>query len=91
MPWLLYPQGRSPWYPLDRRLGGLQSQSGHNEGKIPSLHWDSCSNHPAHSQSLYKLSYPGSYAMFMLKTNFIKYILKMIKERITVLYKVYVT
>jgi len=19
----LYPQGRSPWYPLDRRLGGL--------------------------------------------------------------------
>jgi hypothetical protein len=21
----LYPQGKSPWYPLDRRLGGLQS------------------------------------------------------------------
>jgi len=29
MPWLLYPQGRSPWYPLDRRLGGPQSHSGH--------------------------------------------------------------
>jgi hypothetical protein len=27
-PWLLYPQGKSPWYPLDRRLGGPQSQSG---------------------------------------------------------------
>jgi hypothetical protein len=23
------PQGKSPWYPLDRRLGGLQSRSGH--------------------------------------------------------------
>jgi hypothetical protein len=22
------PQGKNPWYPLDRRLGGLQSQSG---------------------------------------------------------------
>jgi hypothetical protein len=26
---LLYPQGKSPWYPLDRRMGGPQSQSGH--------------------------------------------------------------
>jgi hypothetical protein len=25
----LYPQGKSPWYPLDRRLGGPQSRSGH--------------------------------------------------------------
>jgi hypothetical protein len=23
----LYPQGKSPWYPLDRRLGGPQRQS----------------------------------------------------------------
>jgi hypothetical protein len=22
------PQGKSPWYPLDRRLGGHQSRSG---------------------------------------------------------------
>jgi hypothetical protein len=28
MPWPLYPQGKGPWYPLDRRLGGPQSQSG---------------------------------------------------------------
>jgi hypothetical protein len=30
MSWPLYPQGKSPWYPLDRRLGGLQSWSGHS-------------------------------------------------------------
>jgi hypothetical protein len=24
----LYPQGNSPWYPLDRRLGGPQNRSG---------------------------------------------------------------
>jgi hypothetical protein len=23
------PQGKSPWYPLNRRLGGPQSRSGH--------------------------------------------------------------
>jgi len=28
MPRPLYPQGMSTWYPLDRRLGGLQNQSG---------------------------------------------------------------
>jgi len=27
-PQLLYPQGKSPWYPLDRRLDGPQSNSG---------------------------------------------------------------
>jgi hypothetical protein len=25
----IYPQGKSPWYPLNSRLGGLQSRSGH--------------------------------------------------------------
>jgi hypothetical protein len=24
----LYPQGKSPWYPLDRRMGGPQRRSG---------------------------------------------------------------
>jgi hypothetical protein len=34
----LYPQGKSPWYPLDRRLGGSQSRSGHgSEEKNPRL------------------------------------------------------
>jgi hypothetical protein len=27
--WPLYPQGNNPLYPLDRRLGGPQSHSGH--------------------------------------------------------------
>jgi hypothetical protein len=27
----LYPQGKSPWYPLDRRLGGPQSRSERGE------------------------------------------------------------
>jgi hypothetical protein len=42
MPQLLYLQGKSPWYPLDRRLGGPQSQSGHggeekNSQPLPGL------------------------------------------------------
>jgi hypothetical protein len=41
MPLLLYPQGKSPWYPLDRRLGGPQSQSGcGSEGEYSSPCWD---------------------------------------------------
>jgi hypothetical protein len=28
MPRQLYPYGKKPWYPLDRRLGGPQSSSG---------------------------------------------------------------
>jgi hypothetical protein len=28
MPRPLYPQGKSPWYSLDRRLGATQSRSG---------------------------------------------------------------
>jgi hypothetical protein len=29
MPQPLYPQGKNPWYPLDRRLSGPQSWSGY--------------------------------------------------------------
>jgi hypothetical protein len=37
-PRLLYPQGKSPWYPLDRSLGGPQSRSGRGgEEKISQL------------------------------------------------------
>jgi hypothetical protein len=32
----LYPQEKSPWYTLNRRLGGPQNRSGHGGGeKIP--------------------------------------------------------
>jgi hypothetical protein len=27
-PWLVYPQGKSPWHPVDRRLGRSKSRSG---------------------------------------------------------------
>jgi hypothetical protein len=30
----LYPQGKSPQYPLDRRLGGPQSRSGHGASQF---------------------------------------------------------
>jgi hypothetical protein len=38
----LYPQGKNPWYPLDRKLGGPQSRSGHggeekNSQSLPRL------------------------------------------------------
>jgi hypothetical protein len=38
----LYPQGKSLWYPLDRRLGGPQIRSGHggeekNSQPLPGL------------------------------------------------------
>jgi hypothetical protein len=29
----LYSQGKNPWYPLDRRMGGLQSRSERGEEK----------------------------------------------------------
>jgi hypothetical protein len=32
-PQLLCPHGKSPWYPLDRRLGGSQSRSGRQREK----------------------------------------------------------
>jgi hypothetical protein len=47
----LYREGKSPRYPLDRRLGGPQSQYGC---------WKSNPGHPACSQSLYWLSCPDS-------------------------------
>jgi hypothetical protein len=34
----LYPQGKSPWYPLDRRLGGPQSRSGRGGEEKNSQH-----------------------------------------------------
>jgi len=33
MPQLLYSQGKSPWYPLDERLGGTQNWSGRGVGR----------------------------------------------------------
>jgi hypothetical protein len=60
----LYPQGNSPWYPLDRRLGGPQSRSGRggeerNSQPPPGIEPYN-PDHPAHSPALYRLSYHGS-------------------------------
>jgi hypothetical protein len=69
-PWSLYPQGRNLRYPLDRRLGEPQSQCGHTvEGKNsqPSLGIEpQISYRPARSQSLYRLSYRGSWSSISL-------------------------
>jgi hypothetical protein len=46
-----YPQGKSPWYLLDRRLGGPQSRSRHGGEENPS-------NHPARSPALYHWAIP---------------------------------
>jgi hypothetical protein len=57
----LCPQGKSPWYPLDRRrLGGPQSRSGRggeekNSQPLPGLEPP---DHPARSQALYYWSIP---------------------------------
>jgi hypothetical protein len=49
------PQGKSPWYTLDRRPGGPQSQSGHGgeEKKFSALARTQTPDHPACSPLLY--------------------------------------
>jgi hypothetical protein len=58
------PSGKSPRYPLYRRLGGPHSRSGqHGEVNfltLPGLEPRPLSR-PARSQSLYRLRYPGSH------------------------------
>jgi hypothetical protein len=60
----LYPQGKSPRYPLDKRLSGPQSQPGRlREEKfltLPGLDLRPLGRR-ARSQSLYRLSYPRSH------------------------------
>jgi hypothetical protein len=49
---LLYPQGNSHQYPLDRRLRGLQSWSGYGGKEKKSYYcpcWELNRGHPAHS------------------------------------------
>jgi hypothetical protein len=50
------PPGKT-WYPLYRRLGGPQGQSGQAR-KISPPTWIRSPDRPARSQSLYLLSYP---------------------------------
>jgi hypothetical protein len=57
------PRGKDPRYPLDRRLDGPQSRSGHrgyrkNPLPLPGIEPQS-PGRPVRSQTLYWLSYPG--------------------------------
>jgi hypothetical protein len=67
MPRPIYLRGKSPWYPLDRRLGGSQSRSGRGveeKNSQPSQGFEPrSSGRPARSQSLYRLSYLGTYVI----------------------------
>jgi hypothetical protein len=58
------PQGKSPCYPLDRRLGGTQSRSGRGCEEKNSQHPPAIEiqnpDHPARSPALYQLSCHGS-------------------------------
>jgi hypothetical protein len=59
------PQGKSPWYPLDRSLGGPQSRSvsggGEKNSQLTPEIETRPSDGPARSQPIYRLSYPGLY------------------------------
>jgi hypothetical protein len=50
------PWRKSPWYPLNRRLGGLQNQSRCSGEEKKILHSrESNTGHPAGSPSIYRL------------------------------------
>jgi hypothetical protein len=57
-----YPRGKSPRYPLDRRLGGPQNRSGRGgeKKKIPATAGIRTAVVQPVAYSLYCLSYPGS-------------------------------
>jgi hypothetical protein len=62
MPRQLYPQGKSPWYPLDIRLGGPQSMFGRGgEEKIfQPLSGLEPPEQPARSPAQYHWAIPGA-------------------------------
>jgi hypothetical protein len=68
----LYPLGKRPRYPLDRRLGVPQSRSG-RRGEVKFLDLTGTRirhlSRPARSQSLYRLRYPGSFLIDYVKIN----------------------
>jgi hypothetical protein len=52
----LYPQGKSPWFPLDRRLGELKCRSERGGEEKNSQHLSGLEppHHPARSPALYR-------------------------------------
>jgi hypothetical protein len=59
----LYPQGKSPWYPLDRRLGGSQGRSGRGseEKNSQPLPGREHPDHPARSPAIYRWAILASF------------------------------
>jgi len=60
----LYHRGKSQWYPMDRRLGGLQSRCRHSGSEERKIHAPTVNLTPVVqtvAQPLYCLSYPGSW------------------------------
>jgi hypothetical protein len=62
-PRTLYPRGKSPWYPLERRLGGPRAGLDNLEKRkfftLTGLELQPLGR-PARNQSLYRVCYPGS-------------------------------
>jgi hypothetical protein len=81
----LYPQGKSPWHPLDRRLGGPRAVlDAVVKREIPSPRRES---NPRTSivqpvaQSLYRLSYHGSSVYIKPSQNLFFDIVKLKKKK----------
>jgi hypothetical protein len=97
-PAALFP-GKSPWYPLDRRVGGPQSRSGHggeekNSQPPPEIEPQN-PDLPVRSPALYRLSYHGSplrtavilnktWKLLTLKTRIVIKIINIIIQRLKV-------
>jgi hypothetical protein len=68
MPRPLYPRGKSPRNPLDMRLGGpragLDAVEKSKILSLPGLELQTLGR-PARSQSLYRLSYPGTHVTLL--------------------------
>jgi hypothetical protein len=86
-PVTLYSLGNDPRYPLDRRLGGPHSLSGHKRQEEKSFHlcWGSNPGCPVSGQTLYWLSYPSSTKQH-IKIKIVSYFC-LIKDCSTVLQK----
>jgi hypothetical protein len=65
-PRALYTEGKNPRYPLDRRLGGLQSRSG-EKNLAPRQVLNS--GRPARRPSVYRLSYLNLFNCLMVYYN----------------------
>jgi hypothetical protein len=73
------PQGKSPWYPLDRRLGGPQSRSGRRgEEKIPSPRRESNPMTPIFQPVAHRLWFTVSVIIFSIPMRYYTFVSKMV-------------